>query len=74
MKPAAPALITLINDVIAGSAAMHDFDLYTITLWNGEVLRFTTADFDINCGTGTNFGGLPQPSGLYSASGIGVDQ
>lgn len=74
MKPATPALVTLINSVIAGTASMHDFDLYTITLFGGGTIKFTTADFDINCGTGTNFGGLPQPSGVYSSGGIRVDQ
>jgi hypothetical protein len=59
-----------------GSSPMSlcDFDLYTITLVNGAVLRFTTADFDINCGTGTNFGGLASPSGVYSSGGIRIDQ
>jgi Phage conserved hypothetical protein BR0599/Uncharacterized conserved protein (DUF2163) len=53
---------------------MCDFDLYTITTQTGLVLRFTTADFDINCGTGTNFGGLTNPVGIYSSGGVRVDQ
>lgn len=32
---------------------MHDFDCYTLSLLNGSVLRFTTADFDITDGTNT---------------------
>lgn len=74
MKPASPALIALINSVIVGTGAMADFDLYTITDFAGNVYRYTTADFDINCGSGTNYGGLPQPSGLYSSGGVRVDQ
>jgi uncharacterized phage protein (TIGR02218 family) len=75
MKPATPALINLINGAIAGTAPPPvDFDLYTVTDFAGNVYRYTTADFDINCGTGTNYGGLPQPSGLYSSSGVRVDQ
>ena len=73
MKPAAPALISLINSVIAGTGAMTDFDLYTITDFAGNVYRYTTADFPISCGSGTNFAGLPQPSGLYSPL-VRVDQ
>lgn len=74
MKPASPALVTLINEVIAGTAAMYDFDLYTVTDFAGNVYRFTTADFDINCGSGTNFGGLSQPSGKYPSGGVRIDQ
>jgi hypothetical protein len=74
MKPAVPALVSLINTVIAGTAAMCDWDLYTVTDFAGNVYRYTTADFPINCGSGTNAGGLPQPSGVYSPVGVRVDQ
>jgi hypothetical protein len=58
-----------------GSSPMGlcDFDLYTITLSSGAIIRFTTADFDINCGTGTNYGGLTYPSGVYPSGGVRVD-
>jgi len=35
------------------NAQLCDFDCYTLTLTNGTVLRFTTADFDISDGTNT---------------------
>lgn len=74
MKPVSPALATLINAVIAGTASMHDFDLYTVTTAGGSVYRYTTADFDINCGSGTNYGGLTQPSGVYPSNTVRIDQ
>jgi hypothetical protein len=76
MKAADPALIALLNDVASGetTAAFCEFDLYSITLAGGStVLRYTTADFDINCGTGTNYQGLAQPSGVYASGGVRVD-
>lgn len=42
-------LFQLFNNIVAGqNLTWCDFDLYTITLFNGQTLRFTTADFDIN--------------------------
>jgi hypothetical protein len=58
------ALQNLFNAIIAGTnTTACDFDLYTITLFNGQVLRFTTADFDINSG-----------GNLFSSTGLRVDQ
>jgi Phage conserved hypothetical protein BR0599/Uncharacterized conserved protein (DUF2163) len=70
-----PALVGLFNSIVAGTAQNWcSFDLYTITLAGGSVLKFTTADFDINCGSGTSYVGLPQPSGRYLSGGVRVDQ
>jgi len=65
-----PQLTALFNDFVAGNCGMADFDLYTITLFGGGVLRFTTADFDISA---------VSPSAIvngftYSSGGIRVDQ
>ena len=54
MATPSAALISLFNSIVAptGGALPNStwcsFDLYTITLFDGQVLRFTTADFDIN--------------------------
>jgi hypothetical protein len=59
-----PALQALFDDIVSGAnKTWCDFDLYTITLAGGDVLRFTTADFDINSG-----------GNLYASTGIRVDQ
>ena len=76
MKPATPLLVAALNQAIVGTlTTLCDFDLYTITDFAGNVYRYTTADFDINCGAGTNASpGLPQPSGLYPSEGVRIDQ
>lgn len=76
MSATSPALAALFADIIARrNLTWCFFELYTISCANnGPVLRYTSADFHINCGSGTSFVGLPNPSGLYSSGGVRVDQ
>ena len=50
MKTAPAALITLLNN-LDGAQAVCVADLYTLTLLNGTVLRYTSADIDIKVGS-----------------------
>ena len=59
---------------MAGLMQLCFFDLYTIVTASGLVIQFTTADFDINCGSGTSYAGLAYPQGVYSSNGVRVDQ
>jgi hypothetical protein len=64
LTPNSGSLFVLFNQIVSGqNLTWCDFDLYTIKLFNGGVLRFTTADFDINV-NGT----------VYSSQGVRVDQ
>lgn len=57
-------LFQLFNAIVAGTnTSWCDFDLYTVTLFNGQVLRFTSADFDIAALGAT-----------YSSGGVRVDK
>lgn len=72
MKTADPALVTLL------STAREFFmaDLYTFTLVDGTVLRFTSADIDITTGGRTflHTGPLIKRSRTRQSIGISVDQ
>lgn len=58
-----PALTALFNQIIAGTnTTACDFDCYTITLFGGGALYYTTADFDIT------FNG-----NLYSSGTVRID-
>ena len=58
-------IFNLFNQIVAGlNTSWCDFDLYTITIFNGTVLRYTTADFDINVP------GL----GFFTSQSVRVDQ
>lgn len=65
--PAAPnpaALQILFDAIVSGAnTTWCDFDLYTVTLFGGGALRFTTADFDIAWNNST-----------YASGGVRVDQ
>lgn len=65
--PATPSkanLFSLFNAIVASqNLTFCDFDCYTITLFNGSVLRYTTADFDINLG-----------GNLYTSQSVRIDQ
>lgn len=65
IQPNIPAALQILFNSIVENPGVSwaDYDLYTITLFNGVVLRFTTADFDI----------LYNGS-LYSSGGVRVDQ
>lgn len=58
-----PALQTLFNNIVETGAEWYDCDLYTITLFTGQVLRFTTGDFDVSWNGNT-----------YPTGGVKVDQ
>lgn len=58
------SLFILFNSIVAGqNLTWCDFDLYTITLFNGQTIRLTTADFDINVN-----------GSVFSSQGVRVDQ
>lgn len=58
------SLFVLFNSIVAGqNLTWCDFDLYTITLFNGQTIRLTTADFDINVN-----------GNVFSSQGVRIDQ
>lgn len=75
MSQTSPALAALFADIAAGRNLTWCYvELYTIVCPGGPTLRYNNSDFDINCGSGTSFVGLPNPAGLYASSGVRVDQ
>lgn len=70
--PTIPALISLFNAVNAGTSGLFCADLYSITLFNGTVLRVSTADFDILAYTSQ--GTSPEGPFLFPSGGVRVDQ
>jgi hypothetical protein len=71
MAAISPALITLFNSVVAGSANLWIWRLYTITLFGGGVIRFADADFDIKATSST--GPLAIAGQTYPSSTVRVD-
>jgi hypothetical protein len=67
-----PALVALFNNYQAGLGGLHVARLYTITLFGGDVIRFTDADFDINAAI--TLGNNAQSAATYTSRGVGVDQ
>lgn len=65
-------LSTLFAQFTAGTSGLVDYDLYTITLASGQVLRFTTADFNINP-SDINSSALIQNQ-TYLSTGVRVDE
>lgn len=73
MKSAPPAVVSFLAAQQAGDSQMGFVDLFTLTLANGTVLRFSGADIPITYGGNTWLANGPIIEGLKYRATVGLD-